>query len=80
MALNVMQTARRQLGEILSAVEFMDAAAYALPFEFYKDVRNPFSDGIGQVYLLIETLGSYDVHDKEKLNAFLEVRLIVKAV
>ena len=70
----VYKNARAQLGEILSAVEFLDDTSVKIvlkelthlkhPFDSVKDESNPF-------YILIETSGSNDCHDKEKLDNFL---------
>ena len=68
--------ARKELGEILSAVEFMDNSCLTIAVETLG-LRHPF-EGSGQdvrherpFYLLIETSGSSDRHDKEKLDSFL---------
>lgn len=67
-----MQKAKQNLGEILSAMEFMDTEAFRLPFRHFPDLKNPFPDSADQIYLLIETLGSNNAHDRDKLNSFLE--------
>lgn len=60
------------MGEILSAVEVMDS----MTMEFINKKINMESP-IGEYpfYLLIETSGSNDSHDAEKLNMFLETAL-----
>eukprot|EP00939_MAST-03C_sp_MAST-3C-sp1_P003768 g3768.t1 len=69
--------ARANLGEILSAIEFMDGDSFEfgrwdgdpssakLPSPFGEDVCYPF-------YVLVETSGTVERHDREKLDAFLE--------
>ena len=57
------------LGEILSAYEFMDHGS----MECVRDnlhLSNPISDS--PFYILLETSGSSNEHDEQKLNAFLE--------
>lgn len=70
--------ARRRLGEILSAVEFLDSESMAMVTAHLPDCRNPLegsaagSSAAGPFYMLIETHGSNEVHDGQKLEAFLE--------
>lgn len=66
--------ARRELGEILSAYEFLDAEALGLAVEHLSHVTNPFSEipQPSSFVLLIETAGSNAIHDREKLDKFLE--------
>lgn len=73
-ALQVLKRAQMHLGEILSAIEFMDSESYHLVFDTFPDFKNPFSRQPQMMYLLIETLGTNDQHDKEKISFFLEVR------
>jgi D-2-hydroxyglutarate dehydrogenase len=66
----VYTTAKTMLGEILSAVEFMDGEVLdivvtQLPLHSPLSSSHPF-------YVLVETSGSHDQHDKEKLDVFLE--------
>jgi len=65
--------ARAGLGEILSAVEFMDEACMGLVLRHYPSFQCPFrsSSILSPFYLLVETTGSHDIHDKEKLEGFL---------
>eukprot|EP00842_Homolaphlyctis_polyrhiza_P005911 jgi/Hompol1/6320/HPOL_001079-RA len=69
--LQLFQTARKHLGEILSAFEFFDAASMNLVTKHMPSLRKPFSDAV-PFYVLIETSGSKKEHDDEKLEAFLE--------
>ncbi|KAL8211158.1 hypothetical protein R6Q57_005595 [Mikania cordata] len=63
--------AKRRLGEILSAFEFLDAQAMNLVLDHLDSVRNPLPSSIYSFYVLIETTGSNESNDKEKLEAFL---------
>ncbi|KAL8240529.1 hypothetical protein R6Q59_013884 [Mikania micrantha] len=63
--------AKRRLGEILSAFEFLDAQAMNLALHHLDSVRNPLPSSIYNFYVLIETTGSNESNDKEKLEAFL---------
>lgn len=85
----VLSTAKRQLGEILSAVEFLDAGSLSLATSLLPGVSNPLgntgaaaaaAEGVAvsvaagsPMYMVVETQGSSEQHDKEKLEAFLEV-------
>lgn len=93
----VLSQAKRQLGEILSAVEFLDSASLSLATSLLPGVSNPLDNtgtaaaapqaastaaaegggggswGSGPMYMVIETQGSNERHDKEKLETFLEV-------
>lgn len=83
----VLGLARARLGEVLSAVEFMDKETVALTLEKCQGVRSPFgSPGSGggggkggegghEFYVLIETSGSDAAHDAEKLDGFLEAAM-----
>lgn len=71
--LDVVQRAKESLGEILSALEFMDAESYRLPFQYFSDLKNPLPQNPSSFFLLVETLGSNNDHDRSKLNTFIEV-------
>lgn len=60
-----------EVGEILSAFEFMDRNAVQLATNLLSHVRDPFTDTF-PFYVLIETSGSNQHHDMEKLEKFLE--------
>ena len=67
------KSARSELGEILSAVEFLDKSCVDIVLEELTHLRHPLDDDTeSPFYLLIETSGSNDQHDKEKLDSFLE--------
>ena len=82
----VLGTARRMLAEILSAAEFLDAACMRTVKAQLEGVANPLegggqqSEGAQPFYMLIETHGSNEGHDVEKLDAFLEVGLYIQGV
>lgn len=83
----VLSQAKHQLGEILSAVEFLDSGSLSLATSLLPGVSNPLGNtgaaaaagaaagaGAGSpMYMVIETQGSSEAHDKEKLEGFLEV-------
>jgi len=56
--------AKRDLGEILSAVEFIDRLALEMVLKFSPDSNDPFSKAY-PFYLLIETSGSNKEHDEQ---------------
>ncbi|TVU41973.1 hypothetical protein EJB05_15537, partial [Eragrostis curvula] len=63
--------ARRNLGEILSAFEFMDHHCIDLAMRHLEGVQNPLPASPYKFYVLIETTGSDESYDKSKLEAFL---------
>eukprot|EP01119_Soliformovum_irregulare_P018072 TRINITY_DN5479_c0_g1_i1.p1 TRINITY_DN5479_c0_g1~~TRINITY_DN5479_c0_g1_i1.p1 ORF type:complete len:510 (-),score=145.07 TRINITY_DN5479_c0_g1_i1:38-1567(-) len=65
------QEAKKELSEILSAVEFLDAGSMDLVLRHRKDVTDPFKERY-PFYCLIETSGSRASHDFEKLENFME--------
>ncbi|CAN8328026.1 unnamed protein product [Cochlearia groenlandica] len=62
--------AKRNLGEILSAFEFLDNNSMDLVLNHLDGVRNPISSP-ENFYILIETTGTGETYDREKLEAFL---------
>lgn len=62
--------ARRELSEILLAFEFMDGKSQLLTARYLKQ-DHPI-EGEYPFYILIETSGSNEAHDMEKIEAFLE--------
>ena len=60
--------ARQKLGEILSAFEFFDQQALDLTLKHLEGVRNPLPDTQTPFYLVVETSGSNEAHDSEKLQ------------
>ncbi|WOK99398.1 putative D-2-hydroxyglutarate dehydrogenase, mitochondrial [Canna indica] len=63
--------AKRALGEVLSAFEFMDSHAMDLVLSHLDGVRSPLPASLYNFYVLIETNGSDESYDKTKLEAFL---------
>lgn len=78
--LQVMQRARTEMSDIVSAIEFQDKAALEIVIKTDSSHTNPF-DSNYNYYVLIETHGSNTQHDNEKLQTFLsncfESQLIV---
>jgi FAD/FMN-containing dehydrogenase len=69
--------ARAQLGEVLSACEFLDRASLELCVERLDGARDPLPDASASAahYMVVETSGSNAEHDRAKLDAFLEAAL-----
>lgn len=61
---------RKELGEILSAFEFMDGKSQTLTSRYLK-LDHPIESSEFPFYILIETSGSNKDHDDEKLETFL---------
>jgi FAD/FMN-containing dehydrogenase len=72
-------SAKRDLGEILSAFEFWDRESMDLELEKLSGTRDPLSS-TPPFYILIETSGSNQAHDREKLTNFLEKSMTTGAV
>lgn len=82
----ILALARVHLAEVLSAAELMDKRTVALTLEKCPGIRSPFTPSLADIdskvgeetggghefYVLIETSGSDAVHDREKLEGFLE--------
>jgi len=72
---------KRKLGEILSAMELVDAAAMDVVVgKAAWGLRNPLAGGSGAnppfpFYMLLETSGSGEAHDREKMEELLEAAL-----
>lgn len=67
------QLAKRQLGEILSSCEMMDRLSLDVSIN-NLGMKNPLTnrkDG-HEFYMVIETSGSHQDHDEEKLSSFVE--------
>lgn len=64
-------SAKHHLGEILSAVEFLDRESLDMVLSQQMDARDPLEASNSPFYILIETAGSKDEHDREKLETFL---------
>ncbi|EFA85427.1 Putative actin interacting protein [Heterostelium album PN500] len=63
--------AKKQLGDILSAFEFMDRSCIDVVLEHQPQAREPF-DSKFKFYVLLEVSGFNEQHDNEKLNSYLE--------
>lgn len=63
--------AKRNLGDVISAFEFMDSHAMDLAIGHLDGVRNPLPQSLYKFYVLIETTGSDESYDTAKLEAFL---------
>uniref|UniRef100_K7K4A8 FAD-binding PCMH-type domain-containing protein n=1 Tax=Glycine max TaxID=3847 RepID=K7K4A8_SOYBN len=66
----LLQEAKGKLGEILSAFEFLDVQSMNLVLNHMEGARNPLPS-LHNFYVLIETTGSDESSDKQKLEAFL---------
>ena len=65
----LIRKARAELGEIVSAIEFLDSESMRL-VTTHLGLSNPIADN--NFYMLIETSGSNEQHDEEKVQSFLE--------
>ena len=70
----ILIAAKQQLGEILSAFEFLDELAFEMVLKQQQGrVRHPLASGESSpFYVLLETHGSNGEHDKAKVDQFLE--------
>ncbi|KAI6132694.1 hypothetical protein EV401DRAFT_1915735 [Pisolithus croceorrhizus] len=67
------QVVKRQLGEIMSAFEYMDRTAYDMALSHgLGPVLDAKEVGDARCFVLIETSGSNEEHDLDKLNMLLE--------
>jgi len=70
--LDAVSMAQKRLCEILSAIEFIDRSSMDLVLMAVPEhCRNPMEANY-PFYVLIETSGSSEAHDKEKLDGYLE--------
>ncbi|ONH96970.1 hypothetical protein PRUPE_7G162700 [Prunus persica] len=67
----LLMEAKRKLGEILSAFEFLDSKSLDLVLNHLDGVRNPLPPTLHKFYILIETTGSDEPYDRQKLEGFL---------
>ena len=67
----VLTTARRTLGEILSAVEFLDRGALDATLRAHPGIEDPLQTD-APFRVLVETAGCDATHDAAKLESFLE--------
>ena len=75
--LDTFKKAKAELGEILSAFEFLDKESLDLSLRVHEDLVNPLGSDAQpeQFYMVLETSGSNEAHDYQKLEAFLESAL-----
>ncbi|KAH7915389.1 hypothetical protein BJ138DRAFT_1077596 [Hygrophoropsis aurantiaca] len=67
------QTVKRQLGEIMSAFEYIDRTAYDMGISHgLGPILDAGEVGDSQCFVLVETSGGNQTHDEEKLNGLLE--------
>lgn len=69
--LQTLQMAQRHLGETLSAFEFLDTESYEMTSNYIPSF-SPFFSQISPFYVLVETQGTCQRHDIEKLEYFLQ--------
>lgn len=69
--------ARKELGEILSSFELIDALSLDIVTGYYN-LKSPVADY--PFYILVETQGSNPVHDEDKMTKFLKKALENKIV
>jgi len=69
--LGTLAAAKSHLSEILSAFEFLDADAMGVTLQHGHGLASPF-EAPAPFYCLIETAGSSQEHDRDKLFAFLD--------
>lgn len=67
--LKTLSLARNMLNEIIMSLEYLDNESIELVCK-YMDMKNPISNF--PFYILIETSGSNEVHDKEKMYTFVD--------
>lgn len=74
--LETYRKAKSDLGEILSAFEFLDKESLDLATSVYEDIKSPLRETSRKFfYVVLETSGSNEGHDNEKLQTFLESAL-----
>lgn len=67
--------AKRALGEVLSAFEFLDRASLDVTMQHLPGARDPLPGSSDPFFLVVETSGSDGSHDAAKLEAFLEAAM-----
>lgn len=68
MKMQVLTLAKRHMGEILSAFEFLDFEALQFTLDVLPETKAPLKDKTQPFYAIIETAGSNERHDHEKLQ------------
>jgi len=69
--LSLYSAAKLRLGEVLSAFEYYDSASHMLVLKHVPGTSDPFPRPY-PFYVVIETSGSEEAHDREKLISFLD--------
>lgn len=64
--------AKRRLGEVLSAFEFLDRASLEVTLKHLPGTRDPLPGSSAPFFLVVETSGSDVGHDASKMEAFLD--------
>lgn len=72
--------AKRRLGEILSAFEFLDRASLEMTLRHLPGARDPLPASGAPFFVVVETSGSEPTHDAAKMEAFLEAAMAAGAV
>eukprot|EP01116_Phalansterium_solitarium_P001986 TRINITY_DN11845_c0_g1_i1.p1 TRINITY_DN11845_c0_g1~~TRINITY_DN11845_c0_g1_i1.p1 ORF type:complete len:517 (+),score=168.60 TRINITY_DN11845_c0_g1_i1:337-1887(+) len=67
----ILKQAKRELAEVLSAIEFVDRGSVEMVLKHVSGSQDPFAQSHA-FYVLIETSGSNAEHDEQKLAQFLE--------
>ncbi|RMZ54381.1 hypothetical protein APUTEX25_001957, partial [Auxenochlorella protothecoides] len=68
----VLQAARQNLGELLSAFEFLDRESLEVAKQFLPGARDPLPGSDAPFFLVVEIAGSSEQHNAAMLEAFLE--------
>lgn len=67
--------AKQQLGEILSAFEFLDRESLEITLKYLPGARDPLPGSNAPFFLVVETSGSDTVHDASKMEQFLDAAM-----
>lgn len=80
-ATGALMLAREKLGEILSAFEFFDKTSLELTKKHLAGgIKDPLPGSNSPFYLVVETSGSNETHDAEKLDDFLTAAVDMGAI
>lgn len=73
-ATKILRIAKMKLGEILSAFEFLDKESIQMALQELPHLKNPLGQDANscEFAIVVETRGSNERHDREKLDDFLE--------
>eukprot|EP01025_Chloroclados_australasicus_P012929 TRINITY_DN16184_c0_g1_i1.p1 TRINITY_DN16184_c0_g1~~TRINITY_DN16184_c0_g1_i1.p1 ORF type:complete len:540 (-),score=26.48 TRINITY_DN16184_c0_g1_i1:777-2291(-) len=67
----ILMCAKQQLCEILSAFEFLDKGSLSMVMSYSQGVQDPLPNIDSDFYVLVETSGSSEQHDAEKMEQFI---------